>query len=73
MNPITGESSFTVEQYQALVSAVAQGALTVKYGDKEVTYRSLDEMIRVKALMEAELGAKTRPDRRLGDFYTGFE
>lgn len=54
-------AAYTQEQYQALTGAIAQGALRVKYGDKEVEYRSLSEMLRVKALMESELGiAKPR-------------
>jgi len=64
--------AFTVEQYQALAAAVAQGATTVKYGDKEVTYRSLDEMIRLMGMMEAQLGAKVRPERRVADYHSGF-
>ncbi|MDI3319982.1 phage head-tail joining protein [Pinibacter soli] len=48
--------AFTNDQYNTLVEAIAQGALTVKYADKEVTYRSLEDMIRIKNLMEADLG-----------------
>lgn len=43
---------FTEQQYQALCDAIAQGALRVKYGDKEVEYRSLSEMQSIKKSME---------------------
>ncbi len=48
--------AFTQTQYDAITDAIAQGALTVKYADKEVTYRSLDSMIRIRTMMAAELG-----------------
>lgn len=46
--------SFTTEQYTALIGAIAEGALRVKYQDKEVEYRSLTEMLKLKTLMETE-------------------
>lgn len=49
-------SSFTQEQYDTLVKAIAEGTLRVKYQDKEVEYRSLTDMIKLKQLMEGELG-----------------
>lgn len=49
-------SSFTTEQYTALIGAIAEGALRVKYQDKEVEYRSLTEMLKLKTLMENDLG-----------------
>jgi len=51
--------AFTQLQYDQISEAIAQGALTVKYNDKEVTYRSLDEMIRIRKMMADELGIKT--------------
>ena len=46
---------YTIEQYHALVAAIAQGALRVEYGDKKVEYRSLLQMLTIKKLMEQEL------------------
>jgi len=60
--------AYTNEQYIALCEAIAQGALSVKYGDKEVTYRSLNEMLRIKSNMETELGLKSKPKRRIAEF-----
>ena len=49
-------TDFTREDLSTLNRAIAQGVLSVKYQDKIVTYRSLDEMIRVRNLMAKELG-----------------
>ena len=49
-------ATFTQEQYNTLVEAIAQGALEVKYGDKEVVYRSLPDMLKVKEMMATDLG-----------------
>jgi hypothetical protein len=63
---------YTIEQYTALKAAIAQGALRVKYGDKEVEYRSLSEMERIKLSMESELfpGNKSS-NRRYASFSKG--
>ena len=47
--------SYTIEQYTALVAAIAEGTTRVKYQDKEVEYRSLKEMKEIKGDMEAVL------------------
>lgn len=49
-------SSFTQEQYTALCAAIAEGARRVKYQDKEVEYHSLTEMLKLKSVMETDLG-----------------
>jgi len=46
---------YTQDQYKALTDAIAMGALKVKYADKEVEYRSIGDMIRIKDLMEKDL------------------
>ncbi len=55
---------FTMQQYNTLCNAIAQGVTSVKYGDKSVNYRSLPEMLRVKDLMEATLGIGTHKSRK---------
>ncbi|SHN45917.1 phage head-tail joining protein [Chitinophaga sp. CF418] len=50
--------AFTTDQYTALVAAISQGANRVRYADKEVQYNSLSEMLKLKDLMEKELGLK---------------
>lgn len=44
--------AYSQEQITALESAIAQGALTVEYGDKKVTYRNLDEMLKILNMMK---------------------
>lgn len=51
--------AFTLEQYNTLKEAIAGGELMVRYADRSVTYRSLDEMIRTLRLMEGELQQPT--------------
>lgn len=65
--------AFTLEQLTALDAAIAQGTLIVKYSDKEVTYRSLEEMMQIRALMQQDLGIikKDNPGRRYADYSSG--
>lgn len=64
--------AFTTSQYSALVAAITTGATEVNYGDKKVTYRSVNEMIRIKNMMEAELGInKTKSKKVLTSFNKG--
>lgn len=51
-------AKFTTAQYDALVDAIAKGITVVKYTDKVIEYRSLDEMLRLLDLMEKDLGLK---------------
>ncbi len=64
--------AYTIDQLNALDAAIAEGALTVKYQDKLVTYRSLDEMLRIRNLMRDELGLNgASGGRRLASFSKG--
>jgi len=57
---------------EAMSAAIAQGALEVQYGDKKVTYRSLDDMIRILGIMGAALGVNiSGSGRRVADFNNG--
>lgn len=58
--------AFTQEQITSLESAIASGTLTVRYGDRQVTYHSLKEMRSLLTQMRGELGASlgVRPRRR---------
>ena len=61
--------AFTLEQYNALNNSIAQGTLTVEYGDKTVTYRSLDEMLRIRNIIATELGIFNKGNgRKVGVF-----
>lgn len=50
------ETNYTPEMLAALEKAIATGARDVYYGDKRVSYRSLDEMLRTRDIMRQELG-----------------
>lgn len=47
---------FTQERLDALESAIAEGILRVKYSDKEVTYQSMDDLLKARALCRRKLG-----------------
>lgn len=57
--------AFSLAQLTALEDAISQGALRVKFSDREVQYRSLEEMIRLRDLMRKELGVASAPSKRI--------
>lgn len=66
--------AWTQSQLDALDQAIAEGALTVKYADKQVTYRSLDEMLRIRRLMASALGVSAKsPRRTYASFSKGYD
>lgn len=56
--------AWTQAHIDALKEAIALGAKKVKYFDKEIEYRSLDEMRDILAEMEAEVNPTTNKTRR---------
>lgn len=58
----------TIEQYHELRAAIFSGAQSVSYthpgGAKNVTYRSLSDMLRLLRLLAAELGLSSNGPRR---------
>ncbi|MDS9467342.1 hypothetical protein RGQ15_07110 [Paracoccus sp. MBLB3053] len=54
---------YTAERYQTLCMMIAKGVTSLEVNGEKVVYRSLAEMLRIKGLMEAELGlgAAQRP------------
>lgn len=55
--------AYTQQQIDELEAAIAMGALTVRYstpgGDRQVTYRSLAEMISILALMKQSVDSES--------------
>lgn len=47
---------YTLSDYQTLTRMIAKGVTSLEVNGEKVTYRSLAEMLRIKGLMEAELG-----------------
>lgn len=66
-------AAWTTEQYEALCEAISQGAREVWYGDKRVQYHSLDEMLKLKGIMEQDLGLKNTSNRSYGEFSKGLK
>lgn len=54
---------WTLEQYNALNAAYAEGVKSVQYSDKMVTYRSLEEMRRILTDMADDLGLGENANR----------
>lgn len=48
--------AFTLEQYEELVSAIAEGVASVSSNGRQVAYRNLTDMLKLKAVMEEQLG-----------------
>jgi len=67
-------TDFTQIQLAALTAAIAEGALKVKYQDREVTYHSLSDMLKLRQQMRDELGLVEPADRnrRYAQFSKGF-
>lgn len=67
--------AYTQDQYNKLNEAIAQGALVVRYADKTVEYRSLDDMLRIRKLMADELGLNSQGNggRIFAKFNKGLE
>ena len=65
MGSVSITTSWTLEQLHALEKALAEGVLTVKYSDKLITYRSLDEMLRLREAMRLALGLTEKSVRLL--------
>ncbi len=55
----SSDVAFTLENLASINKAIAAGTKKVKYSDKEKEYMSLDDLLRIKGLMEASLGIKT--------------
>lgn len=47
--------AWTQAQLDALNKAIANGSTKVKYADREVTYRTLSEMLKLRSVMMDEL------------------
>ncbi|UEM11728.1 hypothetical protein G6321_00031200 [Bradyrhizobium barranii subsp. barranii] len=61
-----GTLTFTQQQQQDLLTAIASGAERVSYSDKSVEYRSLSELREILAGIDADLsGVKARRTFRM--------
>lgn len=49
--------AWTQAQLDAIESAIASGELTVRFGDRTVTYRSMEELLQARAVIKESLAA----------------
>lgn len=64
--------AFTTTDLAAINAAIASGELTVRHNGREVTYRSIDDLMQAKRTIEAELNAQTS-GRQGGSFGFSFK
>jgi len=62
---------YTQAQLDALEEAILSGASSVSYEGKSVTYRSIDEMLRLRTIMRKALGLLTTPQTFLAQHSRG--
>lgn len=60
--------AFTQEQLDAIDAAIAGGTLRVKHGEKEITYRSMDELLKARAAIATGVNGGRVPRFQLADF-----
>jgi hypothetical protein len=58
--------AYTQADLDRLKRAIARGQLEVRYADRTIRYRSLDELMTVKRDMERELAASSGMPQRPG-------
>lgn len=63
--------AWTQSDLDALDSAIGQGVRTATYQSGSVTYHSLDDMIRLRKLMQAEVAGTASATRTVGAFNGG--
>lgn len=64
---------YTADDLTAIEDAIKSGTLKVKYSDKEVTYRSLSELLMIRDLIRKDLGiVGGKPVRVKAEFNKGF-
>lgn len=61
--------AFQQSDLDAIEKAIASGALTVKFSDKEVTYRTMDDLMKARDLIRKKLGQANPNDQR---YFTNF-
>ncbi len=49
--------AWTQSQLDAIEAAIASGELTVRFGDRTVTYRSMDELLQARAVIKESIDA----------------
>ena len=58
-------STFTQAHLTAIEEAIAGGYLKVRYDDKEVTYHSMGDLLKARALIASKLNTSASPMRKV--------
>ena len=56
--------AWTNDDLTAIETAIKSGQLTVSYRDRSVTYRSLDDLLKIRALIRSDLGSSSSFESR---------
>jgi hypothetical protein len=64
---------FTQAQLDAIDAGIAFSALTVRYEGKSTTFRSLDDMLRIRSLIAAALGMVGQSRTLIAAHYRGYK
>lgn len=65
--------AFQQSDLDSIEQAIASGALTVRFSDKEVTYRSMADMMQARDLIRKSLGHVKRTNRNFVNFSKGLD
>lgn len=65
--------AFTTSDLDAINAAIASGELTVKHNGREVTYRSMQDLLLAKSNIEASLAASQAGARAGGSYRFTFQ
>lgn len=65
--------AFTTSDLDAVNTAIASGELTVKHNGREVTYRSIEDLQKAKATIQAELAGAQSGARSGGSYRFSFK
>ncbi|MGE8309732.1 MAG: phage head-tail joining protein [Pseudomonas protegens] len=63
--------SFTHSHLAAIEGAIARGEKTVRYGDRTVEYRTVDELLRAREEIRGSLSAAAGPRARVIRLFHG--
>lgn len=60
--------AFSASDLDSIDNAIKSGELTVRFEDSQVTYRSMDELIKARALIKQEIGGSKRVTSSVASF-----
>ena len=63
--------SFTQKHLDAVEAAIARGEKTVRYGDRTVEYRTVDELLKAREEIRTSLLSAAGPRSRVVRLYHG--